>query len=150
MLLLSVDGPAELRGTRKARRGLPADRLNRVRLSGSTRRSIRCPSPDRRDGMAHERPVRVHLLPALAPPGELAGGVAVVIDVLRATTVIVHALAAGCVTVVPCGEIEEAKARAKALRSVGKVLLGGERCGKPIPGFDVGNSPGEYTAKACK
>ena len=57
-----------------------------------------------------ERPVRVHLLPALALPGELAGGVAVVIDVLRATTTIVHALAAGCVAVVPCGEIEEAKA----------------------------------------
>src|SRR5580704_8206179 len=46
--------------------------------------------------MPRERDVRVHLLPTLAPPGSLTGGVAVVIDVLRATTTIVHALAAGC------------------------------------------------------
>jgi len=96
--------------------------------------------------MAVERPVLVHLLPSLAPPGTLAGGVAVVIDVLRATTVIVHALAAGCRAVVPCGEIDEAKRRAVQLRSAGKVLVAGERTGLPIPGFDLGNSPREYTA----
>ncbi len=100
--------------------------------------------------MAEERPVRVHLLPGLAPPGALAGGVAVVIDVLRATTTIVHALAAGCVTVVPCGEIDMARAQAAALRTSGRVVLGGERGGVPIPGFDLGNSPGEYTPAACK
>jgi 2-phosphosulfolactate phosphatase len=98
--------------------------------------------------MALERPVRVHLLPTLIPDGALAGGVAVVIDVLRATTVIVHALAAGCKAVVPCGEIDEAKRRAAELS--GKVVVGGERHGKPIRGFDLGNSPGEYTARVCK
>ncbi len=100
--------------------------------------------------MAAERPVLVHLLPALAPAGALAGGVAVVIDVLRATTVIVHALAAGCLCVVPCGEIEEAKCRAERLRPGGKVVLGGERHGVPIPGFDLGNSPGDYSCRVCK
>src|SRR5439155_23810319 len=99
--------------------------------------------------MADERPVRVHLVPSLAAPGALAGGVAVVIDVLRATTTIVHALAAGCAAVIPCAEVDEAKKTAAALRP-GKVVLGGERGGKLIRGFDLGNSPREYTAKVCK
>jgi 2-phosphosulfolactate phosphatase len=99
--------------------------------------------------MAAERPVLVHLLPAHIPDGALAG-VAVVIDVLRATTVMVHALAAGCRTVLPCLEVDEAKKVAAGYRSNGKVVLGGERKGKPIPGFDLGNSPDDYTAKACK
>ena len=32
----------------------------------------------------------------------------------------------------------------------GRVVLGGERGGLPLPGFDVGNSPHEYTAKLCR
>src|SRR4051812_7474056 len=98
--------------------------------------------------MATERPVFVHLLPAHAATGAFAGGLAIVIDVLRATTVIVQALAVGCRAVIPCGEIDEAKGCAAGL--AGKVLIGGERQGKPIGGFDLGNSPGEYTAKVCK
>jgi 2-phosphosulfolactate phosphatase len=100
--------------------------------------------------MASERPVLVHLLPSLVPAGALTGDIAIVIDVLRATTVIVHALAAGCRSIVPCGEIDEAKRRADELRAAGKVLLSGERNGVPIPGFDLGNSPGEFTPKVCK
>src|SRR3954468_7741490 len=59
--------------------------------------------------------VFVHLLPDLIPPGALKGGVAVVVDVLRATTMMVHALAAGCVAVIPCGEIDEARRVAASL-----------------------------------
>jgi 2-phosphosulfolactate phosphatase len=33
---------------------------------------------------------------------------------------------------------------------VGRVLLGGERDGVAPPGFDLGNSPLEYTAKVCR
>ncbi len=99
--------------------------------------------------MPDERDVQVHLLPQLVPAGALAGAVAVVIDVLRATTTIVHALAAGCRAVVPCAEIEEAQAAAGEMR-VGRVLLGGERGGSPLPGFDLGNSPHEYTAGICR
>jgi 2-phosphosulfolactate phosphatase len=99
--------------------------------------------------MPEERDVHVHLLPCLAPQGSLAGGVAVVIDVLRASTTIVHALAAGATCVRPCAEVEEARALAGTMR-VGRVLLGGERGGVPLPGFDLGNSPREYTAKVCK
>ncbi len=99
--------------------------------------------------MPEDRDVHVHLLPALIPPDCLAGSLAVVIDVLRATTTIVHALAAGCADVRPVGEVEEARAAADAMRA-GRVLLGGERGGKPLPGFDLGNSPREYTPKRCK
>ncbi len=99
--------------------------------------------------MPEDRDVHVYLLPSQAPPGRLAGGLAVVIDVLRATTTIVHALAAGAACVRPCGEVEEARELAGQMR-VGRALLGGERGGVPLPGFDLGNSPREYTAKVCK
>jgi 2-phosphosulfolactate phosphatase len=99
--------------------------------------------------MPQERDVQVHLLPSLAPPGRLAGGIAVAIDVLRATTTIVHALAAGAACVRPCAEVEEARELAGGMR-VGRVLLAGERDAVPPPGFDLGNSPREYTAKVCK
>jgi 2-phosphosulfolactate phosphatase len=99
--------------------------------------------------MADDRDVHVYLLPSLVPAGRLVGGLAVVIDVLRATTTIVHALAAGCRAVVPCAEIEEARQLAGSI-SAKRVLLGGERGGRPIEGFDLGNSPGEYKARNCK
>jgi 2-phosphosulfolactate phosphatase len=99
--------------------------------------------------MAEGREVLVHLTPQLCPPERLAGGLAVVIDVLRATTTIVHALAAGCTAIRPCAEIDEARALADALRP-GRVLLGGERDGKPITGFDLGNSPQDYTDSRCR
>src|SRR5437588_7777933 len=99
--------------------------------------------------MPYDREVHVYLLPELAPPGRLAGGVAVVIDVLRAATTIINALAAGCTAVRPCAEVEEARELAGQMRA-GRVLLGGERGGAPLPGFDLGNSPREYTPKACR
>jgi 2-phosphosulfolactate phosphatase len=74
--------------------------------------------------------------------------VAVAIDVLRATTTIVYALAAGCREVRPCADVDEARRLAGELPA-GNVLLGGERGGVRLPDFDLGNSPGEYTAKAC-
>jgi 2-phosphosulfolactate phosphatase len=98
--------------------------------------------------MAGDREVCVHLVPQLAA-GRLGGALAVAIDVLRATTTIVHALAAGCTCVRPCAEVDEAQKIADHLPA-GKVLLGGERGGRPLPGFDLGNSPREYTPSRCK
>ena len=89
--------------------------------------------------------VHVHLLPQLVRPEELAGTTVVVIDMLRATTTIVEALSAGAVAVIPCGEIEEARQCARQRSPA--ALLGGERGGRPIAGFDLGNSPAEYTAE---
>jgi 2-phosphosulfolactate phosphatase len=95
------------------------------------------------------RRIHVHLTPALVAPERLAGAVAVVIDVLRATTTIVHALAAGCSAVRICSDVEEARHLADHLPA-GKVLLAGERDSRPLPGFDLGNSPGEFTAARCR
>ena len=64
----------------------------------------------------------------------------VVIDVLRATSVIVTALAAGARSVIPVESIDGAKALAAA-KTPGSALLAGERDGLPIDGFDLGNSP---------
>ncbi len=101
--------------------------------------------------MMAEDSIRVHLLPELASPEAFTGGVAVVIDVLRAATTIVHALAAGASAVWPVGTIEEAHGLAAKLKAEGKhVLLGGERGGEAIPGFDLGNSPADYVCKICK
>src|SRR5262245_38314927 len=99
--------------------------------------------------MAQDREVSVYLLPELAPPERLAGGVAVVVDVLRATTSILHALSAGCVGVRPCLDVDEARGLAGRLEA-GKVLLAGERGGRPLPGFDLGNSPRRFNGRTCR
>lgn len=87
--------------------------------------------------------VAAHFLPDLVRPEELAGGTVVVIDVLRASTVITCALAAGAQAVVPTLEVEEARRIAVGIPK-GNALLGGEREGLKISGFDLGNSPNEY------
>ena len=89
--------------------------------------------------------LRVHFLPELVDPSLLAGSRCVVVDVLRATTTIVEALAAGASAVVPCVTIEDARSRSGQF-TAHQALLGGERGGRLIEGFDLGNSPGEYTA----
>ena len=75
-------------------------------------------------------------------PGE--AGVAptgIVIDVIRATTTICQALAAGYERVFCVAEVDEAFALRETL-PVG--VLGGERLNVLVPGFDLGNSPREY------
>jgi len=67
----------------------------------------------------------------------------VVIDVLRASSTIVTALAYGCRGVVPILSPEQAKEKAQQFKKE-EVLLGGEREGRKIKGFDLGNSPREY------
>ena len=88
----------------------------------------------------------VYLLPQLIPPGALRGRRVVVVDVLRATTTIVTALAQGALQVFPSDAIE--RARMLATERTPTALLGGERQGMKIAGFDLGNSPREYTAEA--
>jgi 2-phosphosulfolactate phosphatase len=95
------------------------------------------------------RQLRVHLLPDLADPHDLAGNVHVVIDILRATTTIAHAIAAGAEQILPCLEVAEAREQAGKLQNQ-RVLLGGERDGVRINGFDLGNSPAEYQTERIK
>lgn len=76
--------------------------------------------------------------------GDLRGATCVVFDVLRATSTILAALANGARSVRPVLTPEEAFA-VQTERLPG-ALLGGERGGVRIDGFDLGNSPREYTA----
>jgi len=85
----------------------------------------------------------VHFLPSLVAAEELKDRTVVVIDVLRATTTMAYALAAGARHVVPCLEVAEALRQRDELGE--DAILGGERGGVKIPGFDLGNSPAEYT-----
>lgn len=75
----------------------------------------------------------------------LKGKIAVVIDMLRATSVITTALYNGAKKVIPVSCVEEAFSTAKELESLGEeVLLGGERNALKIEGFNFSNSPLEY------
>lgn len=97
--------------------------------------------------------LRVHYLPQEIERNALVGSAVVVIDLLRATSTICQALASGAVDVVPFLEVEEARAAAATERAKSgphSVVLGGERHGKLIAGFDLGNSPSEYTPAAIR
>lgn len=88
----------------------------------------------------------VCFIPAEVLPAGLSGATAVVIDVVRATSCIVEALANGARGVLPAISIEEA---GRLRDSVGAdALLCGERHGLRIEGFDLGNSPAEFTREA--
>jgi 2-phosphosulfolactate phosphatase len=89
------------------------------------------------------RTIDVVLTADTVVPGRLAGATALVIDVLRASTSIVAALGSGAAAVVPVETVEEARARSAALGA--GALLAGERNGDPPEGFDLGNSPLEFT-----
>ncbi len=93
--------------------------------------------------------LEVFLLPSEMPESGLAGRAVAVIDVLRASTSIIAALEAGAKEVIPLASIEEAT---KLAESMGRetVILCGEREGNKINGFDLGNSPLEFTAEAVK
>ena len=68
--------------------------------------------------------------------------VAVVVDVMRATSVIAQALASGYRRVLCCREIEDARALRAELGDA--AVVGGERNAQRIEGFDLGASPLEY------
>jgi 2-phosphosulfolactate phosphatase len=78
---------------------------------------------------------------ALLPQRDLSRATCVVFDVLRATSSMITALAHGAAAVYPACTIEEAFALRAAMPDA---VLGGERHGELIPGFDVGNAPHEY------
>ena len=73
--------------------------------------------------------------------------IVVVIDVLRASSTIIAALENGAKEIVPVNTIEFAM-KASGSMFGGQTLLGGERNTKKIDGFNLGNSPLEYTAES--
>lgn len=80
---------------------------------------------------------------------ELTGKLVVIIDVLRASSTIITALANRCRVFIPILSPDRAKKKAQQFEK-GKVLLGGEREGIKIEGFDLGNSPSEYKREVAK
>jgi 2-phosphosulfolactate phosphatase len=83
--------------------------------------------------------VRVHV--AFTPAETASAPLGVVVDVLRATSTIPQALAAGYRRVLCCAEIDEAR---RLRDEIEGSLVGGERDAKRIDGFDVGASPREF------
>jgi 2-phosphosulfolactate phosphatase len=84
--------------------------------------------------------MRLHV--AFTPAEAAESQVAVVVDVMRATSTIAQALASGYRRVLCCGEIEEALALRDSLGE--PAVLGGERSAVRIDGFDAGASPREF------
>lgn len=93
--------------------------------------------------------INVYALPEIAEPSKMKGDTAIVVDVLRATTTMITALAHGAEEVRPFLELSQTldakKEYCETFPEKSLPLLGGERDGIPIPGFDLGNSPLEYT-----
>jgi 2-phosphosulfolactate phosphatase len=83
----------------------------------------------------------MHIDVAFTPVGAAPAPLGIVVDVIRATSTIAQALAAGYERVLCCAEIEEARALRAELPSS---LVGGERKAVRIEGFDVGASPREF------
>jgi len=79
----------------------------------------------------------------------LQGAVVVVIDVLRASSTILAALEGGAERVIPIGDVATA-ARLVRPWERGAKILAGERRACPVPGFDLCNSPSEFTPEAIR
>lgn len=88
----------------------------------------------------------VHYLPQFVSEAELAGGCVVMIDLLRASTTICHALAAGASAIYPKHDVSEVVKAAEEQGGATNYLMAGERGCQILEGFDLGNSPTEYTA----
>ena len=88
--------------------------------------------------------IDVALVPQEIEGKNLDGVTAVVIDVLRASTCIINAVSNGCDGVIPTVSVEEAMDISRAYAR-DDYLLCGERKNEKIDGFDLGNSPLEYS-----
>lgn len=93
--------------------------------------------------------VDVFFGPSEISPPEMNGRVVAVIDVLRASTTIAAALHNGARSVIPFESSEEVINVSKSFERR-DVRLAGERRMLPIPGFDFGNSPLEFTRDAVE
>ena len=79
---------------------------------------------------------------AFTPAEAGSAHVAIVVDVMRATSTIAQALASGYRRVLCCGEIDDARALGEQLGD--NAVVGGEREAVQIAGFDLGASPRDY------
>ena len=93
--------------------------------------------------------IDLHFTPHQTDELALREKTVVVIDVLRASTTIVTALSNGAREIIPVATVESAvKISGNLFGDV--ILLGGERNGRMIDGFNLGNSPAEYTPERVR
>jgi len=93
--------------------------------------------------------IEVYFASAQVDESHLRDKNVVVVDVLRTSTTIITALNNGAKEVIPTATVEAAVKIASGLFSE-TTLLCGERDGKTIEGFHLGNSPQEYTEEKVK
>lgn len=79
----------------------------------------------------------------------LSGAAVVVIDVLRASTTIIAAIESGAERIIPIADVETASRLVRPSER-DKKLLAGERKSCPVPGFDLCNSPGDFTPERVR
>lgn len=93
--------------------------------------------------------LNVYFTPEPADELSFNGKTLVVIDVLRASNTIITALANGAKEIIPVGSVDSAVKISRSLFG-GSTILGGERNTKKIEGFNLGNSPSEYSPEKVK
>ena len=91
--------------------------------------------------------IEVCFTPELIHLHEVKGKLVVVVDIFRATSTMVAALAHGVTEILPFADLESCR----AMQAQG-YLIAGERDGLTAPGFELGNSPvafleGNYSGK---
>ena len=93
--------------------------------------------------------ITLFFTPAGIDDDQISGRTAVVIDILRATTTAAVALFNGAREIIPTATLGDATSLKQKLDH-SSVLLGGEREGQKVEGFDLGNSPFEYSSKVVE
>jgi 2-phosphosulfolactate phosphatase len=91
----------------------------------------------------------VYFTPTERKPTDTVGRLVVIVDVLRASTTVATALGNGAKTVIPLLGADEVITRSKEF-SRSAVLLAGEQNMRAIAGFDLGNSPQEFSPGAVE
>ncbi len=89
--------------------------------------------------------IEVCVTPELIHQHELDGKIAIIVDILRATSCMVTGLANGVEAIVPVSTLGECE----AMQRIG-YLAAAERDGSKVDGFDMGNSPFEYLENKVK
>ena len=95
--------------------------------------------------MSDKRTLEVCISPDLTHLFDFNGKIAVIIDILRATSSITSGLATGVKSIVPVSHLEECK----ELQQKG-YLAAAERNGEMPQGFNLGNSPYSYMCDEVK
>ena len=91
----------------------------------------------------------VFFTPTQVKPGDTTGRLVIIVDVLRASTTVATALGNGARTVLPLEGADEVIVRSNEFAR-SQIILAGEQKMQPIAGFDLGNSPQDFTKAAVE